>query len=78
MTVIKELSYNNSMSKIKYHEIVEDIYDRVHFRSRVTGRSIADSLRPFLEALEGDILDHHRDLNDDPEATWDDDGGTQI
>ncbi len=66
------------MSKIKYHEIVEEIYDRVHFRSQVTGRSIADSLRPFLEDLEGDLRDLHRDLNDDPEATWEDDGGTLV
>jgi len=76
---VKELSYNNSMSKIKYHEIVDDIYDRVHFRSQVTGSTdLENILARFLEDLEGDILDRHRDLNDDPEATWEDDGGTLV
>ncbi len=59
------------MPKIKYHAIVEEIYDRVHFRSKVTGSTDMENvLARFLEDLEGDILDHHRDLNDDPEATW--------
>ena len=60
------------MPKIEYHEIVEDIYNRVHFRSQVTGSTCLENiLARFLEDLEGDILDHHRDQNDDPEATWD-------
>jgi len=58
-------------TKIDYHEIVEDIHDRVWFRSQVTGSTdVMNILARFLEDLEGDIIDHHRDLVDDPNSTW--------
>ena len=68
------------MPKIEYHEIVEDIYNRVHFRSQVTGSTdLENILARFLEDLEGDILDLHRIPGTHltrPEATWEDDGGS--
>jgi len=67
------------MAEIKYHDIMEGIYNRVErfaaSGSRKTGScntDIKNILARFMEDLEADIIDHHDMLNDDP------DEGTQI